>query len=422
MEGTDIRDYAYALAEEVNVKWRKASYQEESFPKIAGDALLAMPFPDDINAEALFRYGLLYEDLEYQSNPGYSFGDPPMALCRKEHFEVGVLFWLEGTTSIHQHSFSGAFQVLEGSSLQSEYVFDCHEKINERLLLGNLRWKNSEILKRRDVRPIVAGDQFIHSLFHMGHPSITLIIRTHSESRMGPQFNYHKPGFAFDPFYTTKEATLHKRLFASMLSLGIDKYEETIRTLYEKGDLEKNLNLLLSSISILREQGINPEKHIKWALGEKTDLHKKVSLLIQEDLRSSNLAVRRKDIKDEGHRFFLALLLNLPHREAIFESIETHMHGEDPTQPIENWVRQLCTGKDESQLGVDMDEMRLAVFGGMIRGLADGELRSAVEKRLSIKETPFVEKEFQMAQLILPSTHIFGPLFVTRAQYEAEGN
>jgi hypothetical protein len=48
-------------------------------------------------------------------------------------FYVEVVFWAEGTTAIHQHSFSGAFQVLVGSSIHTLYGFERGEAVAREL-------------------------------------------------------------------------------------------------------------------------------------------------------------------------------------------------------------------------------------------------------------------------------------------------
>ncbi|MFN2514442.1 MAG: hypothetical protein ABR568_23900, partial [Pyrinomonadaceae bacterium] len=54
--------------------------------------------------------------LPHQYDVEGRFGNPPITLFAGPRFHIDVYYWLDGTTSIHQHSFTGAFQVLLGSS------------------------------------------------------------------------------------------------------------------------------------------------------------------------------------------------------------------------------------------------------------------------------------------------------------------
>jgi len=59
------------------------------------------------------------------------FGNPPITMFSGARFYIDVYYWLDGTTAIHQHSFTGAFQVLLGSSIHSRYSFREDKIINE---------------------------------------------------------------------------------------------------------------------------------------------------------------------------------------------------------------------------------------------------------------------------------------------------
>ena len=78
--------------------------------------------------------------------------------------------------------------------------------------------KNSELLKRGDVRPIVPGKEFIHALFHLERPSTTIAVRTYGAPQAQPQYSYRKPHLAVDPFF--REETLTKKLQTVSLLLN----------------------------------------------------------------------------------------------------------------------------------------------------------------------------------------------------------
>ena len=98
-------------------------------------------------------------------------------MYRGRGFYIDVLFWLDGTTNIHQHGFWGAFQVLAGSSVHCRFGFDLAEEINHRLRIGKLRLLETELLGLGAIRKILGGELFIHSLFHLDRPSVSIVIR-----------------------------------------------------------------------------------------------------------------------------------------------------------------------------------------------------------------------------------------------------
>jgi len=156
--------------------------------------------PPDESLVSLVIEGLLHGDPP-PFQPGDScFGQPSLLLHRGHRFAIEVLFWLDGTNVIHQHLFSGAFHVLQGSSVHSRFEFRAGSRVNSGMWLGDVVLTGVELLRRGDTRPIRAGSAGIHSLFHLDRPSVTLLVRTLNEADRQPQLAFVRPFLAFDPF------------------------------------------------------------------------------------------------------------------------------------------------------------------------------------------------------------------------------
>src|SRR5438132_973004 len=111
------------LGEDIEHAWRGAQYRAEEFAQIACDALKERDLPARVSTERIFRWFALSPQIAHQP-PHFSFGEPSIQLYCGRRFYIEALFWTEGTTSIHQHSFSGAFQVLLGGSIHTTYSFE----------------------------------------------------------------------------------------------------------------------------------------------------------------------------------------------------------------------------------------------------------------------------------------------------------
>ena len=107
------------------------------------------------------------------------FGEPPLTLFWHSNFHIDALFWTTATTSIHGHGFVGAFQVMEGTSLQSEFEFETDTPKKGRCRIGQLRQVNASLLRTGVTQLIGGGERFIHSVFHLGFPSVTIVVRSH---------------------------------------------------------------------------------------------------------------------------------------------------------------------------------------------------------------------------------------------------
>src|SRR5438132_12409307 len=204
----------------VEQRWRDEDYSEERFPAIAEQALLETTPHTRIDPWDVIRWVNTTAELPEQQDMAGRFGNPPLTLFNGPRFYVDIYYWLDGTTTIHQHAFSGAFQVLLGSSLHSQYDFEEERRINPHFSVGRVSLRQVELLKQGDVRPIWPGKPYIHSLFHLDRPSASIVIRTRRTPQVLPQYNYHKPYFAIDPFYET--AAMNKRLQSAALLLGMD--------------------------------------------------------------------------------------------------------------------------------------------------------------------------------------------------------
>src|SRR5688572_18357383 len=131
--------------------------------------------------------------IPHQIDLDSEFGQPPLSVYAEERFFIQVIFWRDGTTAVHQHAFSGAFGVLAGGSIHSEYEWVPRRRVNAHLHFGDIERTKLELLAAGDVRPIASGRRLIHSLFHLDRPSISVVVRTAQDADTGPQYTYWRP-------------------------------------------------------------------------------------------------------------------------------------------------------------------------------------------------------------------------------------
>ena len=203
----------------VESRWKAANYSEEAFPDVAATALAEADLPARLDPWEIIRWVHTATTIPEQHDVEGRFGDPPITLFSGARFYIDIYFWLDGTTTIHQHSFTGAFQVLLGSSIHSRYSFHEDQIINEHFSVGKLSLEEVQLLKVNDVRTIRAGRNFIHSLFHLDRPSATITIRTDHTPSAAVQYDYRKPHFALNPFF--RNPLLSKKLQTVALLLGM---------------------------------------------------------------------------------------------------------------------------------------------------------------------------------------------------------
>jgi hypothetical protein len=364
------------LGAEIGRLWRERHYDERAFPEISARALEAAAPSEHVDFADAVRWALSNK-LPPQPDIAAEFGEPPLTLYFGEGFYIDLLFWLDGTTSIHQHGFSGAFHVLAGSSVHSRYRFTPERRINSRLAFGELSLIGAELLTRGQTRPILAGDQMSHALFHLDRPSVTLVVRTMSEPDAQPQFSLRRPGIALDPFY--KPPALLRRLQCLRMMNRIEhpSRDALAALLIEGADIETIIRALDAQHAELGS-GERFDALLEVARPRLGDLYAPVAASYEEMNRLANITSRRRLIKDPDHRFFLALLLNLPGREMILDFIRRRYDAE-PIGVVMGIVEALSQTKPEGYDGpnaidIELDESSLAVLRYLVEGRSQEEI------------------------------------------------
>src|SRR5258705_11003046 len=105
------------LADSIDFAWRAVSYDHREFPRLAAELLAEARLPEQITWWDLLRWVCRSDLLSEQRDLAAGFSNLPGALVNRPRFYIDLYVLLDGTPTIHQHSFSRAFQVLEGSSL-----------------------------------------------------------------------------------------------------------------------------------------------------------------------------------------------------------------------------------------------------------------------------------------------------------------
>jgi hypothetical protein len=306
---------------------------------------------------------------------------------------------LDGTTTIHQHSFSGAFQVLEGSSLHSRYRFDESRRINEHVRTGEVVFESSELLKQGAVREIIPGTRFAHSLFHLARPSATITVRTYQDVTQLPQLNYLKPSIAINPFFSDQLMTKRVQTVALMLAAQHPEAELVIRDCLRTADAHTTF-LLLSELNQWARRPSLQQRFEPDAIHQRVDdlteytrtihgeLIEEYQQVFESQDWSSEIIKRRGQVTQDDHRFFLALLLNLPDRKEIAKLVWAHTPQADPIESILEWIERLGTTRDlrssePNALGLtEWHEGSLLLVELLLAGKSFAEIVSAVNEEL----------------------------------------
>lgn len=360
-----------SLGERIERAWLERGYDEEIFPQLVLDVLEPEPLIEHTGASEIIDWVFGSVPPLRQSDDAHLFGEPPVLLFEAPRFYIEALFWLSGTTGIHEHAFSGVFSVLAGSSVHSHWRFAAERTVNSRLLCGRLERLSTEILRPGDMRPIHPGNQLIHQLFHLEVPSVTIVLRTRKERRHLPQYEYLLPGLAIDP--EDRDGLRRRRLlFLDAMARGhLEGLRERALHWIDSGDVEALYPMFSTLTRRKVEDGLLGELY-----GRARERHGEIADLVRRvcagERRTRIVVALRSKVTDPEARFLLALLMLMPDRDAIFETVRLQHPGVEPLAAIETWLERM---EGEATIGFELDDVHRALFRALVEGVApDGLL------------------------------------------------
>jgi len=373
------------LGDEIELQWRDANYDELKLPGIAKAKLAEHDLPSKVTPWDVLEWAMAMPELPPQADPNSNFGDPPITVYSGARFHVDVYFWFTGTTAIHQHGFSGAFQVLAGSSIHSWYEFTPDDYVNVFMEYGRMDLKVCEILEVGGVREINPGRQYIHSLFHLDDPSVTIVVRTRKSPMFLPQYSYYKPHLALDPFYVQDSMNKKVQSMGAMLKAKRPNADEKIGEMLANSDIQQTFHLLQNLRTMLRTDKVKQMFNVEnfdqrfealFAISKTRHGARAERLLDVFDFQDKLISIvnRRDYVTAPELRFFLAVLLNVDGRENIYKLIKQRYPEADPQDKVLDWTFDLANTRvmgiePPNALGIEgFGDIDLLIFEDMLNG------------------------------------------------------
>jgi hypothetical protein len=349
-------------------EFRRAEYDEEAFPEIAVSALEKFRVDREVTSGQIAQWYFSGRPSVGQPRTNSEFGEPPLNVFVNDRLYIETIFWMDGVPSIHQHSFAGAFQVLEGGSIHTNYAFHLRKRLGWSLLAGDLELQKAERLRKGDIRAILPGNRFIHGLFHLDRPSLTLVARTPGfDPAAHPQFGYLKPHFGLTDDRTGDER-MYKRnqLIPAMYAQDKERCRDLVRELARQETFEAVFKFAATLHKLDKPAALDLLADQRGRYGELVDL---AVVTLEQAERDDLVRRRRRTVRNLEHRFFLAVLLNTPHRQAALQMVADFYPG-DPVDNVMRWLRELAGQANDAgsnPLGIPLGPTSLDVIDWRLR-------------------------------------------------------
>jgi hypothetical protein len=382
------------LGAKVLERWKRENFSLEKFPEIARLAIAERLPSEHVDLSAFIEEFLLNDDQPLQTQSG--FGQPELVVFDHPRFYIQILVWMDGTTDIHQHEFSGAFHVMAGSSIHAQYAFEKAQSVTPHLRMGQLRMQNIELLETGRTAPIISGQSCIHSLFHLETPSVTVVVRTQNDPGMNPQFNYLPPFMAVDPLFHDTLTMRRKQLLDLLEQMQVPGYGALVLKMVDDLDFERGFYLLQHCMGALGELGdfatalgLFEKKHGALAAG--------VAATLEEGVRRDAIKGMRGAIVEPEHRFFLALLMNVSTRAELLHLVAQRFPEEVALETVMRWTLEL---EEYSELGLSILDAVFPEDWGIESAAHSGLFQAALRHWMhGGKKTPATLKALNVAQI-----------------------
>jgi hypothetical protein len=184
-------------------------------------------------------------------------------------------------------------------------------------------------------------------------PSISAVIRTHSDPGTGPQFTYLPPHLAVDPFHNDALTMRRKQLLDVLEKLDDPAYPELVIEMLGELDFERGFFILQNGVGYLRSLE-RWEECLEKFRQKHGRLAEYVAPTLDEIVRRDGLVELRKSITEVEHRFFLALLLNVPARQDILKMVEQRFPG-SAVDTVVRWIEELTEMSDSGAWILDAE-------------------------------------------------------------------
>jgi hypothetical protein len=397
------------LGKNMAKEWARRDCDDNAFADVATKELSQSNILETVSSEEIVSW-LMKPPHDVEQNIS-DVGQPPVRLYTGDGFYIEALFWVDGTTAIHEHPFTGAFGVLCGSSVQSKYAFVPERVVSQRLVVGRTRFLMSEVLIKGSVRAIHSGNRLIHSVCHLDRASVTIHAHTSSGSSR-PQYVYWKPYLAVDEIGLPSISVIQTRMLESLARTNVLSFWKAAREMSGESDSLMLFRLLSIAFRLRKKDNENWSDLLSVIPSRSRWLLDYCLPCLEEKERNAKIGSLIAGIADPNQRLFLALLLNVPTREELWKLISELFPDQTPEGLILSWAGEIFK---EQRLGIKLNAPMVLVLGQLLKD-SDYERSKPILYKALRSEGQADEETIRKVWLRLRSLDIFKPLFGSAAR------
>ncbi len=325
-------DYFKEIGEKLSARCGEGELGD-NFPDLAAKVLAEVPTPAEVGIEFMADWALGRERLPEQVNFHSGFGEPALVVYEEPRFFAEVLFWFPSRTSIHSHGFYGAYQVLSGYSIEAEFLYHRDQEPVPGIQLGELEPTGLRLITPGDIIPILPEEAFIHTVMHMGNPSLTLVIRNKGGL---VQYDYSMNGLGVNAYQDSATHVRQAEVLSAYHEANPEGFETRLLKFLQTGTAHRMARILKEMEHELDERFLN---------GKLRELAvKRFGPVGQAIIESLTRAVRGNKIwdqvaatEDPAQQLQTALGDLFPKQKKLLSVMRRTFPDRDPEEVLESW-------------------------------------------------------------------------------------
>lgn len=392
-----------AIMEEAEAQWSRVDRAQDAFSEIA-QAVLEAHAPR-LSRDMLLEHLTHHPQYPAQHDPHGNFGEPPITLARGIGFHLDAYFWVNPSTSVHNHIFTGAFVVLSGRSLHVEHDFALEVRLaRSTVLVGTDQARTLELLQAGDVRPIARGLDLIHQVAHLSRPTISLVLRTSTPDPGALSYTFLMPRMGVAD--------------ASRLDPSARRTLDLVRTLYTTAqpDADERLAVLLRNAQgplhalwLLRAAYFccHDVERIRRVASALSPTPMWLVPLLESLAYAGRHPVHAPQLVEERHRLLFALTAASQERAALVPVLEAFCEEVPWPEAVTQWTLELAS---QGMTGFWPTEQHAALLGAMLAG---EDRAAALAESLGVEDPSWVAPQVESFEETLRQ---FGPVRVLTAR------
>ena len=278
----------------------------ENFPELAAEVLAAFPVPAEVGIEFMADWALGRERLPEQVNFHSGFGEPPLVV----------------------------YEVLAGYSIEAQFTYHRDHEPVPGIQVGALEPTALRLITPGGITRILPEEAFIHTVMHMGNPSLTLVIRNKGGL---VQFDYSMNGLGVNAYQDSQSHVRQAEVLSAFHAANPDGFETRLLEFLKTGSAHRMARVLKEMEHEIDEEFLVGEIH-ELAVERFGPLGELIIESLTRTISGNMIWDEVAGMDDPAIQLRTALLDLFPENQNLLAVVARTFPDREPADVLENWT------------------------------------------------------------------------------------